>query len=494
MKKLPLDFIDFKTKLLINCLSVFTIFFIILYGRLVCPFLEGLPFSDFFQMLLILYLLEIIFREAIFYYFGRVSPDKSPVRHAYKLSVSTWLVMGLISIALFEAVYSQNIPWHSNLKLMSAYWLLGAGIMSQIEYTIFERAFKLKKTKSEFKYFLDSLTKRISESMVVFTLVPSVTLLITILRYVYQDKIIPFPIAIEVFFIGFFLILASLVAGYIFSKQLTKDTANILKVINKFEKGQFPKIPSIRTDEIGRISFEMNQMISSLKEKEVIQKAFGYFVSSEIAKDFLNEYSDDENADLREKGRIKNLTILMSDIRDFTKFSENKEPDEVTSILNEYFSEMVDIIEKHGGIINKFIGDGLMAVFGLVNKNDLSSSTNAVNSSIAMRKSLKQLNERLGLSLRFGIGIHYGKVLSGYIGSRNRLEYTVIGATVNEASRIEQETKKEGMPNILYSQEVAQELSNDGLDSKFIKEVNVKGFEKEILLHSLEEKEEVLAK
>ena len=490
MKKLPLNFIDLKTKLLINMLSVFTVFFIILYGKLVCPFLEELPFSDFLKLLLILYLVEIVLREAIFYYFGPVVDGKSPIRHAYKLSVTVWMIMGFMSIVLFESIYDEQIPWHSDLKLMSAYWLLGAGIMSQIEYTIFEKAFKRKRVQNDFKFFLDSLTRRISESMVIFTLVPSMTLLITVLRYVFQDKIIPIPVAVEVFFIGFFLIITSLVAGYAFSRQLTKDTKNILEVIDKFEQGQFPMIPSLRTDEIGRISFEMNQMISGLKQKEVIQKAFGYFVSSEIAKDFLSEYNEDEHADLRQKGKIKELTILMSDIRDFTKFSENKEPEFVTSILNDYFSEMVDIIEKHGGIINKFIGDGLMAVFGLVSKNSFSSATNAVNASFEMKDSLKKLNERLNLSLMFGIGIHYGRVLAGYIGSKNRLEYTVIGATVNEASRIEQETKKEGMPNILYSLEVADQIRRDGHESKFIKEVYVKGFEKEVLLHSLEEKKE----
>jgi adenylate cyclase len=133
-------------------------------------------------------------------------------------------------------------------------------------------------------------------------------------------------------------------------------------------------------------------------------------------------------------------TILFCDIRGFTTLSEQINPKQVVSLLNKYFSRMEQCIVKHNGIINKYIGDAIMAIFGvpLANQNQ---AIDAYKCCLDMRKTLAELNKELKAEnmpqLNFGIGLHTGNVLAGNIGSTSRMEYTVIGDTVNVASRIE---------------------------------------------------------
>jgi adenylate cyclase len=160
--------------------------------------------------------------------------------------------------------------------------------------------------------------------------------------------------------------------------------------------------------------------------------------------------------------RKQNVAILFSDIRGFTELSENLSAEEVVSFLNEYHSKMVSIIFKHGGTLDKFMGDGIMVSFGTpFEKED--DPLRAVNSAIEMREALKELNQfRLSQNkkpIRQGIGIHFGEAIVGNIGTKERLEYTVIGDTVNTASRIESKCK-ELSKDILVSADIANLLSN----------------------------------
>ena len=146
-------------------------------------------------------------------------------------------------------------------------------------------------------------------------------------------------------------------------------------------------------------------------------------------------------------GERKEVTILFSDIRGFTSMSETMEEDEIIGHLDEYFTEMVECVNHHGGTLHKFIGDAIMAVWGdVISEGPEIDARNAVRAALEMRKALARLNEKWlseGRQLfRIGIGLNQGRVLVGNIGAPQRMEFTVIGDTVNAASRIEGMTKE----------------------------------------------------
>ncbi|MGH7293694.1 MAG: adenylate/guanylate cyclase domain-containing protein, partial [Polyangiaceae bacterium] len=165
-----------------------------------------------------------------------------------------------------------------------------------------------------------------------------------------------------------------------------------------------------------------------------------------------------------------------TDIRGFTTISESMEAQDLVRLLNEYFTEMVTIVMAEGGVVDKYIGDAIMAVFGApVPKEE--DARNALRAAVKMRRALQDLNQRLASrdlpTLRTGIGIHTGVVVAGNIGSDKRMEYTVIGDAVNLASRLETSTKDLGV-NVLISDDTYQ-LTKDLIEVRPMKEIYVKG-------------------
>jgi adenylate cyclase len=150
---------------------------------------------------------------------------------------------------------------------------------------------------------------------------------------------------------------------------------------------------------------------------------------------------------------MKRVTILFSDIRNFTGMSESMAPQQVVAFLNDYFSEMVDAVFEQGGVLDKFMGDGLMAVFGSLGEPD--HERRAVQAALRMKALLAKINgtrQMAGLpAIAIGIGIHTDEVIVGNIGSRKRLEYTVVGDGVNTSSRL-QTLNKEFGTTILISE------------------------------------------
>jgi adenylate cyclase len=172
-----------------------------------------------------------------------------------------------------------------------------------------------------------------------------------------------------------------------------------------------------------------------LAREEVARANYSRFMPEYVVKQILNSPNS-----FRLGGVNQTVTVLFADIRGFTSLSENEKPEKVVSLLNRYFSLMSEIIFAHGGTLDKYIGDGLMAIFGAPTASE-EDALNAVKAAVTMQKRLPPLNEELraeGYSpISIGIGLHTGEALIGYIGSDKRSEYTAIGDTVNLASRLE---------------------------------------------------------
>lgn len=219
------------------------------------------------------------------------------------------------------------------------------------------------------------------------------------------------------------------------------------------------------------------------KDKRKIKRMLSQYVSPAILTAVIDRSSKD--ALRAEVGTRENLTILFSDIRGFTSISETQEPEQVVELLNGYLSGMVDVIFRHEGTLDKFIGDAIMAFWGApVRVSD--HGRRAVETAIDMIRQLELYNEGLkakGISpLSIGIGINTGDVILGNIGSEKKLDYTVIGDNVNLASRMEGLTKEYHYP-ILISETTYEEVK-DVIPCRYVDQVRVKGKTKEIKIYA----------
>jgi len=209
------------------------------------------------------------------------------------------------------------------------------------------------------------------------------------------------------------------------------------------------------------------------RDRRRVKHMFSQYVSSAVLDELLEKYQDHIRAG---DGTRQQVTILFSDIRDFTSLSENLSPEKVVELLNIYLGEMSGIIMKEGGTIDKFIGDAIMAFWGApVISAD--HADKALSSCMEMVTALDEVNERLRSKgfepLRVGIGLHTGYAILGNIGSENKLDYTVIGDAVNLASRVEGLTKQYGFP-VLLTEDTRQALSLE-LPLGSVDAVKVKG-------------------
>ena len=207
------------------------------------------------------------------------------------------------------------------------------------------------------------------------------------------------------------------------------------------------------------------------REKKKIRQMFSRYVSQQVVEEIL------KNPDqISLVGRNLKVTVLFSDIRSFTTISESLTPEQVVEQLNEYFTEMVDVVMLYGGTLDKFIGDAVMAVFGspLPRPDD---AYRAVQAAFEMQKRLEGLRQKWATegkpAFHIGIGLNTGDAIVGNLGSAQKMEYTVIGDTVNVASRLESLTK-EHKAKILIGEGVFAQVG-DKFETRLIGEVTVKG-------------------
>lgn len=229
------------------------------------------------------------------------------------------------------------------------------------------------------------------------------------------------------------LVSAAVLFSLLFSLFFTRPIARLKNAIVKVEQGDLSQQVPIRgSDEVAKLTWNFNKMIQELAEKERMRDSFGKAVSEEIVEVMMS-------GELYLGGEDKPVTMLFSDIRSFTKTSSSLTPAQVMEMLNDYFTRMEAIVNRNMGIIDKYVGDEIMAIFGATDPSQ-DHAENACRCAIEMILELEKLNqerEAAGkIPLRIGIGINTGVVTAGMLGSANRMNYTVIGDTVNMASRL----------------------------------------------------------
>ena len=229
----------------------------------------------------------------------------------------------------------------------------------------------------------------------------------------------------------------AIIAIRLFSKNITNPIADLVDASAKIERGEFELNISPRTcDEIGLLTSSFIQMSKGLSEREKLMVSFSKFTNKTIAQKAAN-------GELALGGENRSATIFFSDIRSFTAMSETMQPKEVVEFLNAYMTRMVECVNKTNGVVDKYIGDAIMAVWGAPESagSPEQDALNAITAALMMRVSLFHFNQERkekGLPpVKIGCGINSGPVVAGQIGSNERMEYTVIGDAVNLASRTE---------------------------------------------------------
>jgi adenylate cyclase len=223
----------------------------------------------------------------------------------------------------------------------------------------------------------------------------------------------------------------AVIIGYLFSLKITRPIATLRAATREVEQGNYEHQFEIASnDEFQVLGGAFQEMTRGLLEKERIRNAMDKVVSKEIADEMLK-------GDIKLGGEERIATILFCDIRKFTALSEGMAPDELLALLNNYFTRMSFCVDAHAGVIDKFVGDELMALFGVpVTHED--DALRGINSALDMLNALAQFNRATGRSpVNIGIGINTGPLIAGNMGAENRLNYTVLGDAVNLASRLE---------------------------------------------------------
>ena len=230
--------------------------------------------------------------------------------------------------------------------------------------------------------------------------------------------------------------LGALVLGLLFARGITRPVSALTRGVARVAQGDLSQsLPVRSSDEIGQLTGAFNGMVEGLRQRDFIRSTFGRYVSPEVVKTLLESPEG-----LRFGGEKRVVTILMSDLRGYTRFAERGDPAQVMEVLNGYLARMTDIVIAHGGTINEFIGDAVFAVFGAPLAH-ADHAERAAAAALAMQGAMDEINRdhvARGLPpFEMGIGLNTGEAVVGNIGSEQRAKYAVVGSAVNVAARVE---------------------------------------------------------
>jgi len=276
-------------------------------------------------------------------------------------------------------------------------------------------------------------------------------------------------------FVSGTMVLLGIGGAFALGKVLSRPISRLTEGTRAIKDGNYAiELHVDSSDEIGKLTRSFNEMAASLKEKDAIKRAFTRYVAREVVSEILQ---DPDKIVLT--GERRDVTVLFCDVRGFTSISERLSPEEVVSLLNAFYTLMIDATFKHEGTLDKFLGDGVMAVFGAPIFHP-DHSVRALRTALAMQTGIRELSARRVAEgkdpLKIGIGVNAGCAVAGNVGTEQRMEYTVIGDSVNLASRLESYAKA---GQILISSDT-HALVKSAIDARPLGRMKVRGKEDEI--------------
>ena len=229
-------------------------------------------------------------------------------------------------------------------------------------------------------------------------------------------------------------IVVGLLAVTLAARATAAPVDSVRRALVEVQQGEFDvHVPVYDATQIGQLQLGFNQMVEGLAERERIRETFGTYVDPDVAEHILEEGT-------RLEGEEVEVTILFVDVRDFTSFAEHTPAPEVVAAINRLFETVVPIIHDHGGRIDKFVGDGLLAVFGAPRRYE-DHADRALEAALEIDRAVSSGSAG---ELEIGIGLNSGTVVAGNVGGAGRLEFSVIGDPVNVAARVEAATRQTG--------------------------------------------------
>jgi adenylate cyclase len=267
------------------------------------------------------------------------------------------------------------------------------------------------------------------------------------------------------------------------SWQVSRPLEALRCAVEEIGKGRLEaRVNLERRDEFGVVARAVNDMAAGLQERETVKTAFARYVSRQVMDGILHSGALPEL-----RGDRRRITVLFCDIRGFSTFSENMRPEEVVQLLNEYFERMVEVVFRNQGTLDKFIGDGLMVIFGAP-QEDPYQEEHAIKAALEMQQELRVLCQKWEtegrMPIRVGIGINSGTAIVGNIGSSQRMEYTAIGDTVNLAARLESATKE--LEAAIVISEFTYNAVKGAFKTKNMGQIQVKGRSEPVRVHAVE--------
>jgi adenylate cyclase len=261
-----------------------------------------------------------------------------------------------------------------------------------------------------------------------------------------------------------------------FSTSVLAPINDLVQAAGRVERGDLETDVAVTTsDEVGRLGQAFNKMVAGLAERERIRTALGTYLDPEVAEHVLKEGTALE-------GEQVEVTVMFVDVRDFTGFAERAEAPEVVATLNRLFELIVPIVREHGGHVDKFVGDGLLAVFGAPRRQQ----DHAQEALAAACQMAEAVDEELGDQLRIGIGLNSGEVVAGNVGGGGRFDFSVIGDVVNVAARVEAATRQTG-DTILIAERTKQLLDREEVRLEPRPGVELKGKREAVALYAVSE-------
>jgi adenylate cyclase len=274
----------------------------------------------------------------------------------------------------------------------------------------------------------------------------------------------------------------SVAVGIWIARGVSKPVLQLAEGARKIGEGDYQHRVSVnQPDEMGLLAASFNHMSKGLAERDQVRDLLGKVVSPAVAAELLRK-------DVTLGGEEREVTVLFSDVRSFTTMCEALAPQEVLGILNRYFTRMSTIVEAHGGVVDKYVGDAIMALFGapLANPDD---ADRAMKTALEMCEALDELNSQQQVrgypAIEVGIGINTDIVIAGNMGSQTRLNYTVIGDGVNLASRLEGLTKTPEYATRIIISSTTLAKAKGRYQTRLLGQVAVKGKQKPTEIYAL---------